>query len=219
MAIGLGSNAQSKLKKEDQLLDSLLKSRYACQLPGEKISQDDFVGVREATFGYNYSYPKDFKEIINKGAFSLYDTTKFESPDRKCTLKIWPGKTINFPLGAMDKHGNKIKLKSSDIIRAEKIVDQYIDSVKDGKLNQIKNINISDFCKGVDGYEFQFALKGIVGEDGCIYKVYVSELPVSGDLIFKHLLYKYNLDSKNKYEPIGFAIADDFGTRKRKKLE
>lgn len=218
-AVWLNVDAQSRLKNEDKLLDSLLKRKHACQLSGEKISLDDFIDVRDATFGFNFCYPKNFQEIINKNFVSLYDTTKYESLDRNCTLKIWPGKTINFPLGAIDKHGKSIKLKSSDIIRAEKFVEKYTDSLITGKIEFIGNLKITELCTGINGYEFQIALNGIIGDYGCIYKVYVSELPVSGDLIFKHLLYLYKLEFKNKYEPIGLAIANDFGTRKRKKLE
>ena len=88
-------------------------------------------------FGYSFYYPKSFKEIVKKDPGNIYDTTKYISTDKKCTLEIWPGKTITFPLGAVDKDGHIVKLKSSDIIRAEKVVDQYIDSVKDGKIKHV----------------------------------------------------------------------------------
>lgn len=141
----------------------------------------------------------------------MYDTNKYVSTDKKCTLKLWPGKTIRFPLGAVDKDGTPIGLKSSDIVRAENIVDQYIDSIKNGKIKEVKGIRVTEFCKGISGYNFQFSLKGIIGNRGYIYKIVVSELPVSGDLIFKHFLYQYPLNLKLKYEQIGIAMANDFG--------
>ena len=213
LILNVGAYAQSGLKSERIKLDSLLKRRSKCNLSGKKISLKNFEGAGDDAFGYSYYYPKNFREVVNKNVGNIYDTTKYISPDKKCTLKLWPGKTISFPLGAVDKDGKLLGLKSSDIIRAENVVDRYIDSIKNGKIKEVAGIRIIEFCKGISGYNFQFSLKGFVKNHGYIYKIVVSELPVSGDLIFKYFLYEYPLNLKLKYEQIGIAIANDFGDK------
>jgi len=211
LILNVSAYGQSDLKSESSKLDSLLKRRYKCNLSGKKISLKNFVGASDDAFGYSYYYPKNFHEVVNKNIGNIYDTSEYISADRKCKLKLWPGKTISFPLGAVDKNGKLLGLKSSDIIRAENIVDQYIDSIKNGKTKEVEGIRIIESCKGVNGYNFQFSLKGIIGNRGYIYKIVISELPVSGDLIFKHFLYEYPLNFKLEYEQIGIAMANDFG--------
>ncbi len=171
-------------------------------------------GVGNAAFAFNYWYPYNFKEkkvVINSNQPN--DTSTYISPDNKCTLKIWPGKIVNFPLGAVDSLGKRIPLRAEDIIRAEQEVDRYIALIKSGKEVHVSQVKVLELCKGIDGYNFQIFLKGKLGSKNVIYKIELSELPVSGDLIFKHMLFSFDSEYAKEYEAVGIAIARDFGMR------
>ena len=193
----------------NRCLDSLLKRNIVCKLRGGENVHIHSDHIRNAAYAYNYWVPLNFKEIISHS--QIYsDTERYVSEDKKCSLKIWPGQTIDFPLGQVDSRGKPIGIKCSDIIRVEKIVNDYIFFLKSGKDKELSGIKINEFCNGVRGYNFQIALKGTSAKFGYIYKIEISEIPVSGNLIFKYLLYKYDLKFKEKYETIGLAVANGF---------
>jgi hypothetical protein len=126
-------------------------------------------------------------------------------------IKIWPGQTINFPSSQVDSIGKFIGVNCADILRVDRAVSKYIRLIKEGKDKKLKNIKIIEFCKGIiEGYNHQIALKGIANGNGYVYKIEVSEIPVSGDLIFKHFLYKYDYNSRDKYEGLGIAMVNRF---------
>lgn len=191
----------------NRCLDSLLKRKVVCKLSGENthIRSEQ---IRNAAFGYTYWVPLSFKVIPEPKKYT--DTESYISSDKKCLLMLWPGKTINFPLGQVDSTGKFIGVKCADIFRAEKTVDEYIRFIKEEKESKLKGVKILEFCKGIRGYNFQVALKGIGNGYGYIYKIDVSEIPVSGDLIFKHFLYRYSISAKKKYEKMGVAMANSF---------
>ena len=123
---------------------------------------------------------------------------------------LWPGATFDFPLGAVDSAGKFLGVKLPYMLRAEKRVNDYADSIENGKEKFIGKIKIDHFCKSVHGYFYEILLTGTDNESGYIYKIIVSELPVSGDLIFKHFLYKYQLHYSKQYKQLGEIMANDF---------
>ncbi|MHA4894035.1 hypothetical protein ACXZ1K_04730 [Pedobacter sp. PWIIR3] len=202
----LGGSCQSSPNK---CLDSLLKRNVLCKLSGGEKVRIRSNHIINAAYAYKYWVPLNFKEIISHSQIYT-DTVRYLSTDKKCSLKIWPGETIDFPLGQVDALGQSIGINCSDIARVEKIVNDHILFLKSGKEKELSGVKINEFCDGVFGYNFQMALKGNSAEFGYIYKTEISEIPVSGDLIFKHFLYKYDINYKEKYESIGLAMANEF---------
>ena len=187
-----------------------MKRDIPCKLSGEKHVKIRINNVRNAAYAYSYWMPISFKEVIvNHDKYT--DTEFYVSPDKKCSLKIWPGQTINFPSSQVDSTGKFIGVNCADILRVDKAVSKYIRLIKAGRDRQLQKIRIVEFKEGIiNGYNHQIALKGIANGYGYIYKIEVSEIPVSGDLIFKHFLYKYDYKSRDKYEGMGIAMANRF---------
>lgn len=207
MLIPLQGIAQSKVQKDSIVLARLLKRNVKCVLPGGKIPQGHKNQVRDAAYAYHYWYPVYF---IEKHWKRYSDTEEYRSPDTKCMFRLWPGQTIDFPLGRVDLKGKPIGIKLPDMIRVEKAVDSYIAIIKAGKEKYVGNLVINYLCKGTMGWNFQIVTTGSKEGFGYIYKIDVSELPVSGDLIFKHFLFKYDLGYAAKYQSLGIAMANDF---------
>jgi hypothetical protein len=206
----LNVGCQEKLCGQLSLTD-LLKRHEPCKLVlRNALAQANVTKVHNAAYAFNYWVPVNLKEVISKDAPAI-DTARYISDDRKCSLKIWPGETVPFPLGTVDVKGKLIGIKAADIIRVEKRTDNYIELIKSGKEKHIGAVKILELCKGVNGYEFTISLKGKKGQRGYIYKIEVSELPVSGELIFKHFLYEYMLGAKSDAERMGLQMANDFG--------
>ena len=174
--------AQSSVKNNS--LEELYKRHTKCKFSARKTKlKNDITYVRDAAYAYNYWYPADFKEMLSK---DFSDTITYISTDKKSNLKIWPGKTISFPIGTVDSVGSFVGIKAEDIIRVEKVVDNYCGVISSGKELYIGKAKIINICKGIDGYKFTINVKAADQNMGYIYKIEVSELPVSGDLLMKH---------------------------------
>ena len=190
-------------------LEELYKRHKECKFSARKTNfKNDITDVRDAAYAYHYWYPGDFKEVLSK---EFSDTITYISIDKRSKLKLWPGKTVSFPLGTVDSAGKFIGVKAEDIVRVEKVVDNYIELISSGKERYIRRAKIIDICKDIDGYKFTVNVRAVNNQMGYIYKIEVSELPVSGDLIFKHFLFKYDLKSNRKFENLGLLMANDFG--------
>ena len=151
------SFAQSaKLDPDSLMLQSLMKRKIACDLFSN--ARCNFYGktetVRNAAYYYTFFLTDNFHEVEQKG-FS--DTDKYVSADKKCLIMFWPGQTIEFPRGKIDKSGNWVKWKPSDITNVDKAINQYIDQIIKGQNRVLGDIKISDICKGVDGLDFQIS--------------------------------------------------------------
>jgi len=198
------------------LKDSLMHRENICKLKqwlGGRIDSETFYSVRDAAYGYSFLVPKEFKEVIDTISSEYNDTTIFISQDKKCHFYLWADNSIYFPIGKI-YNGKELQIHESDIYRVDSIVKNYVDNIKAGKNNFLINIIIDELCISIKGYEYQISIKGKTSNECIIYKTEISELAVSGDLIFKNFLYTYKPDLTNDYyEFLGIIMANSFGGR------
>ncbi len=196
-------------KSDDTPLKTVLARKTSCNLFGkQKVKYNNVEFIRSAAYGHAYFITPDFEYVKQK---KFNDTTSYLSRDKKCTIKIWPGQTVSFPLGSVDTNGKFIELKLDDIVRVENAVDEYIEKLKKGEDSELGVLRKIEVCKATNGYKFEINVKGADEQFGYFYKICVLELPVSGDLVFNHFMFKYELKSKTKYSPVGLAMANYFG--------
>jgi hypothetical protein len=208
LLLPIGSKGQS-MSNNNAKLQLLLKRKVACNLFGNANRQyKNAQFIRNAAYGHAYFITSDFKYVKQK---NFNDTTKYVSKDSKAAIKIWPGQTVSFPLASVDAHGKFIPLTAHDVIRVEKAVDEYISKIRQGKDKEIGFLKNIQICKSISGYNFGIDVKGMDGRFGYFYKISVLELPVSGDLVFNHFIFKYDLRSKVKYSAVGLDMANYFG--------
>ena len=162
--------------------------------------------MRNAAYAYGYVYPKEFREIIVESDHPMSDTLSMASPDNRASLKIWIGETVSFPLGLING-----KLKPSDFARADTAVEKAIRQLKQGHYPYFKRGSIDYMCHSYQGYAHSVCVVGHNAKQVIIYKIDVSELPVSGDLIFKNLVFAYDKSLDKQYHAVGLTVAKDFG--------
>lgn len=190
----------------------LLKREQACQLSGgePRLDTAKYVGVRNAAYAYGYSYPKNFREVIienlDANGVLLSDTACMVSPDKHASLKIWIGETISFPLGAINRD-----LQAADILRADSQVEKAIFQIKQHHYPYLQGASTDFLCHGFSGYNHSISLLSHNSRQVIIYKIVISELPVSGDLIFKNFVFAYDKGFEEQYHAVGVALANDFG--------
>lgn len=195
-------------------VEKLLKRKKECRLSGGEAQIDTakYTGVWNAAYAYDYSYPKDYSETtidnIDKNGMLLSDTAFLASPDKHATIKIWVGETISFPLGAVNG-----SLKASDFARADAAVEKAITQIKQGKYPYLKGAAIDELCHGLDGYNHSISVIGHTGRQVIVYKIQVSEIPVSGDLLFKNLVFTYDKGFDKQYRSVAITVANDFGNQ------
>jgi hypothetical protein len=131
------------------------------------------------------------------------DTLSMVSPDRHATLKLWPGETISFPLGRMND-----SLKISDFIHADSVVENTIARIKEGQYPYLHGATIDYLCHGVDGYNHSIGIVSHNARQVIIQHILVSELPVSGDLVFKNLAFAYDKGFAKQYHEVGITVAN-----------
>lgn len=193
-------------------VEELLKRKKPCVLSGGAPYPDTayYTGGRNAAYAYGFSFPKNFQEkpieIFDKNGVLLSDTTAMTSPDGHASLKIWIGETISFPLGAMND-----SLKTSDFMRADSIVEHTIANIRERRYPYLSSASIDYLCHGYSSYEHSIALIAHNAGHTIIYKIQVSELPVSGDLIFKNMVFTYDKGFAKQYHAVGITLANDFG--------
>lgn len=204
----LNVHSQSSLKK-------LLDRNVPCAFEGVPVKLDTalYGESRNVSYSYAYTYPKYFKEVwpqeevvseVRKQNSVYIDTVTYTSPDEQASLKVYAGQVIPFPLGS------KRKLQASDVLAAEKAVDDYIKLIKAGRDKQLGKVKIGFICKGIKGYNYSICLKATKGDTQYIYKIILAEMPATGELIFSHFLYKYSASVKDKYEALGITLANTF---------
>ncbi|MFD2721548.1 hypothetical protein ACFST9_22730 [Hymenobacter monticola] len=204
-AIACSSPEQEATDSRKASLARLLERRQECQLEGGENYPDtaSYVGVRDAAYAYGYVYPKAFEEVILSSDQPLSDTLSMVSPDRHATLRLWPGKTISFPLGAIND-----SLKVSDFMRADSAVENTIAKIKQGQYPYLHGATIDYLCHGVSGYAHSIGIVSHNTRQVIIHHILVSELPVSGDLVFKNLAFAYDKGFAKQYHAVGITVAN-----------
>jgi hypothetical protein len=206
------AHAQSQLNK-------LMARDVSCRFEGPTISLSDtslYAQARNVSYSYGYWYPKYFTEVWPKEDVvgevrtetNVYvDTVTYISPDKQAIFKLFAGQVVPFPL-----QSRKRQVKAADVLAVEKAVDDYIKIIKAGKDKELGKAKITWLCKGVKGYNYSIQLRARKADRQYNYKIVVAELPATGELIFSHLLYQYNIAVKDKYEALGNTLVNSFIT-------
>jgi len=172
-----------------------------------------FAQSRNVSYSYAYMYPKNFRETwpkeevvseVRQSTDPYIDTVTYTSQDRKAVFKVYAGNMVVLPSGRLQK------LKLADVQSIDKFADEHIAKIKQGKDKELGKVKIQHICKGVKGYNYTICVKAIQGDENILYKIIMVEMPVSGDLIFSHFIYRYNSAAKEKYEAIGVSLANAF---------
>jgi hypothetical protein len=202
-------------QSQEAQLKKLLNRKVFCLFEGNTIKLDTalYASSRSVSYSYSYYYPKYFKEIwpkeevigeVRKKTSAYIDTVTYISPDQQAQFKIFAGQVVPFPLG------KKRSLKAADVVAVEKAVDDYIKLIKAGKDKELGKVKTTFVGKGINGYNFSICVKAWKGQTQYVYKVLVAELPATGELIFSHFLYQYNVAVKEKYEALATTLANEF---------
>jgi hypothetical protein len=189
-------------------VDSLLKRKEPCILNGEPSQFDSskYETAWNAAYAYDYLYPRTFKDssilIKDTAGDVTSDTSLLISPDNHATIKFWIGVTIPFPQDS---------IQARDILRVDSTVNNFISKIKLNDYPYLQEFAIDTLVHGIDGYYHSIGIIGHNQKQAIIYKIEVSVIPISGDLIFKNLVFIYDQEYKKLYKPMGITIANNFG--------
>ncbi|WP_460503343.1 hypothetical protein [Hymenobacter agri] len=125
------------------------------------------------------------------------------SPDHHARLIIWPGDAIGFPLADPDA-----KLGVKDIVRADSVVGQTIAAMRRGNFPYLRGATVDYLCHGLAGYQHTIALTAHNARQIIVYKVVVTEQPVSGNLVFNNLVFVYDKRFAHLYQAASLAVAN-----------
>jgi len=168
---------------------------------------------RNVSYSYSYTYPKNYKETwpkeevvseVRQRTDPYIDTVTYTSQDRKASFKVYAGNVVVLPSGRVHN------MKLADVQTIDKFADQHIANIKQGKDKELGKVNLLHICKGVKGYRYTICVKATQGDVQLLYKIIMVEMPVSGDLIFSHFLFRYPTADKEKYEAQGISLAREF---------
>jgi hypothetical protein len=152
--------------------------------------------VRNVAFGYLFSYPTSFQEQTD--TVGQIDSIVFYSIDKKAKLKCF----VEGNVAVADSLKNHLF--------------EYYQTVNQGK---------HQFAKGFKSIENQlnynnlwnnkgeFIILGQLDNIELIWKTELSEVPISGDLTFKNMLFTYPISERSKYQAIGIEMAKEFGNQ------
>lgn len=190
-------------------IESLLERKKSCNLSGgEKYDSTKYISGWNAAYAYSFIIPKVFKDstidVFDKEGVLMSDTSYAFSPDKHAAMRMWVGKTVSFPLGAIG-----VKLSVRDFARADSAAASIVKQIKKGRYPYFKNAKIDDICYGYSGYSQRITLLGHTRSQAFICKTDISELPVSGDLIEKNIVFKYGRKFK-QYRKMGLTVVNEF---------
>lgn len=206
------AQAQSKKTK----LKKLLERNIPCNMEGRTIALTDtslYAQSRNVSYSYSYIYPKNYKETwpkeevvseVRLNSDPYIDTVTYTSQDHKASFKVYAGNVAVLPSGRVHN------MKLADLQAIDKFADLHIANIKQGKDKELGKVNLLHICKGVKGYRYTICVKASQGDEQLLYKIIMVEMPVSGDLIFSHFLFRYPTADKEKYEAQGISLAREF---------
>ncbi|MVN90805.1 hypothetical protein [Mucilaginibacter aquatilis] len=212
LTAALLAQAQTKRSK----LKKLLERNITCNMEGRTISLTDtalYEQNRNVSYSYSYIYPKNFRESwpkeevvseVRQNNDPYIDTVTYTSQDKKAVFKIYAGNVVVLPSGRVRKIG------IADVMKIDQFANDHIANIKKGKDKELGPAKIQHICKGVKGYNYTICVKANKGDEQLLYKIIMVEMPVSGDLIFSHFLYRYPTVDKDKYEALGISLAREF---------
>jgi hypothetical protein len=153
-------------------------------------------GVRDVAYGYLFSYPASFQEQID--TIGQVDSIVFYSTDGKAKLKCF----VEGNVSVEDSLKNHLFEYYQTVNKGNHPYIKDFKSIK-SQLNYNNRWN----NKG------EFIILGHLDDIEFIWKTELSEVPVSGDLTFKNMLFTYPTSERSKYQAIGIEMAKEFGNQ------
>lgn len=173
----------------------------------EPISKMEMEHAWSAAYGYTYCYPKNFEyineedikdEVLNN-AFDM-SKSKFVSKDGRAKLLFWSFNTTDNVTYESERIKKEAKLRNY----FKQLLAKNNEYLKDATIIGY-NVAFSE------RWNIYFIMSGNKGTKTFIWKTELSELPVSGDLIFKSMLFEYETSDEKFYEPIAEEMTEVFG--------
>lgn len=157
-----------------------------------------------AAYAYTFCYPQSFKyineeEVSDTVVNSAFAKTKLISQDGRATLLLWAFDTKD-----------RVTYKSTEPEKQAKI-KKYLEQLL-GKNEYLENAIITDKQTNLAqrGNKY-FILKGTKDTKTFVWKIELSEWPISGDYIFKSMLFEYERTDENIYRQIAQEATKEFG--------
>ncbi len=153
-----------------------------------------FQFVREATYGYTFATPLTFIEQID--TIGQVDSIIYFSKDKEAKL-------IYFVEGDIHRQDT-----------SKNYLYEYFHKLETGQHKILENCKILKSQLRYDNkwrnYRGCFVALGQLNEKQFVWKTQLSEVPVSGDLTYKTMLFIYSIKRQSYYQPIGVSLADNF---------
>lgn len=158
-----------------------------------------FQYVRNAAYGYTFAIPVTFIEQID--TIGQVDSIVYFSKDKEAKL-------IYFTEGDIDRKDT-----------SKNYLYEYFHILETGQHKFKKNCKTlkSQLCYDNRwlNYRGYFVALGQLSDKQFIWKTQLSEVPVSGDLTYKTMLFIYPEKRQSYYQPIGLFLADNFSDPSR----
>lgn len=159
-----------------------------------------FENIRNAAYAFSFSRPTTFREQID--TIGQVDSIVFNSKNKEAKL-------IYFVEGEISVHD-----------ASENHLYKYFKNLKFGNQNRLRNCKILksrfNYVNDYSNYRGYFLASGEKDKNLFIWKTELSEIPISGDLTYKTMLFIYPKQKKGYYEPIGMELSKRFGNTMNK---
>lgn len=154
-----------------------------------------FQEVSDAAYGYTFATPQNF--IEQPDTIGQVDSIVYFSASGDAKL-------IYFVEG-------EVLLQDT----SKNYLYSYFHQVELGQHPMVKNGTVVKSQVRYDSdwlnYRGDFTVLGESGDRQFIWKTQLSEVPISGDLTYKTMLFLYPKTKETYYQPVGVALADKFG--------
>ena len=153
-----------------------------------------FQYVKNVAFGYTFATPLTFLEQID--TIGQVDSTVYYSKDKEAKLIYFVEGDIrrqDTSKNYLYEYFHKLEIGQQPILKKCKTLK-----------SQLRNDN------KWQNYRGYFVVLGQLNDKQFIWKTQLSEVPVSGDLTYKTMLFIYPIERQSYYQPIGVSLADNF---------
>jgi hypothetical protein len=154
-----------------------------------------FQNIRDVAYGYTFARPETFIEQLD--TLGQVDSIVFYSQQKDAKL-------IYFVEGNIPRQDT-----------SKNYLYEYFHKLETGKQPIVKNCKTLKsqirYSDKLFNYRGDFTTLGQVGNRQFVWKTQLSEVPVSGDLTYKTMLFIYPTERQKYYQPIGVELADKFG--------
>jgi hypothetical protein len=152
-----------------------------------------FEYIRHAADGYTFSRPMTFIEQLDTIGL---DSSIYYSKEKDAKL-------IYFVEGEIHRQDT-----------SKNYLYEYFHKLETGQQLILKNCKTLKSQLRYDNetlnYRGYFVVLGQLNDKQFIWKTQLSEVPVSGDLTYKTMLFIYPIERQSYYQPIGVSLADNF---------